>query len=217
MRELALILLAGCAQADRLHVFAAASLEEPVVELAGSGAEVNAAASSVLARQIASGAPADLFVSADRDWVDWLAARTNVEAKSIIAKNRLVLIARRDDPRSAGELLSGRIALADPTHVPAGKYAQAALQRMEADPSIASAGDVRGALALVVRGEVDAGIVYRTDARLAPEVRIVTEIESPIPIECFAALLTERARGVYERMVSEEGRRVFARHGFALP
>lgn len=219
-RELAFVaLLAACrAEAEPVHILVAASIEEPILELAGPEARVAAASSSVLARQIASGAPGDLFVSADREWADWVSSRAAVLEKAVVASNRLVLIADANDSRSTDELLSSRLAIADPTHVPAGRYARAALEKMgRYHDSIAAAGDVRAALALVERGEADAAIVYATDAWLSRRVRVALEIESPLPIDCVAVLLGERARPLFQRLTSEEGRRVLERHGFLPP
>ncbi len=219
--ELALLVLPLACRAegpDALRIFTAASMQEPVEALA-DGAEISAAASSVLARQIASGAEADLFISADLEWADYLATHIPVQAQKIIASNRLVLIAPNDERRSADALLSGRLALGDPSHVPAGKYAQAALQKLGRyrEGSVAAAADVRAALALVERGEVDAGIVYRTDALLSTKVRIVAELETPTPIHYAAVLLDPRAKALFDRLTAPDGQRVLGRFGFLPP
>jgi molybdate transport system substrate-binding protein len=177
-------------------VFAAASLKNALDEIAaGLGREtgdkvtVAYAASSALARQIEQGAPADLFVSADLDWMDYL------EQRGLIAKasrrnllgNRLVLIAPKESGLGevriapgldlAGLLNGGRLAMADVRAVPAGKYGKAALEKLGAwrgvESRLAQAENVRAALALVSRGEAPLGIVYRTDAAADPRVRIV--------------------------------------------
>lgn len=216
LRVFLLFALAGtaCAERDGLRVLAAASMEEAVAEIAGPEVELSTGASSVLARQIAAGAPADLYISAGADWVTWLADRNLVRRSALIASNRLVVIA------PAGETPdNGRIALADPSHVPAGKYAKAALEaagRYEPNRIVAAA-NVRAALALVERGEVDLGVVYATDAALLGDrIRVLETLESPTPIQYAAALLTDRpaARALLERFTSPSARAVFGRHGF---
>src|SRR5688572_22250368 len=200
-RELLLLIALSACTRDRVYVFTAASMEEPIRELAPD-ASINAAASSSLARQIEAGAQADLFVSADREWADHVAKQANVLAAAVVARNRLVLIAPTDgSTRSIDALLSGRLALADPTHVPAGKYAKAALEKIGEyrEVSIAAAADVRAALAMVERGEADAGVVYAIDARLSNAVRIVSELECPLPLEYVAVLLHERGRRLFDR------------------
>lgn len=177
-------------------VFAAASLKNALDAVAAkwtkeTGIEVKAsyAASSALAKQIESGAPADLFVSADLDWMDY------VEKKDLIAKdsrvtllgNQLVLVAASDWSKGdvdlkpgvdlAGLLGDGRIAMGEVKSVPAGKYGKAALETLGAwatvEPKVAGAESVRAALALVSRGEAPLGVVYKTDAAADKGVKIV--------------------------------------------
>src|SRR5499427_8233250 len=139
---------------------------------------VSYGASSALARQIENGAPADIFISADLDWMDYLAARKLIrpDTRFNFLGNRLVLIARADsavqltiEPNCplAQALGDGRLAMADPNAVPAGKYGKAALEALGVWPSVASkiapAQDVRATLAYVSRGEAPLGIVYQTD------------------------------------------------------
>src|SRR6185437_4624073 len=158
---------------------------------ARTGIKVNAsyAASSTLAKQIEQGAPADIFVSADLDWMNYAAARKTInEATRVnLLGNSLVLIAPKDSridhvtiaqgfdlAKLAGD---GRIATGDVKAVPVGKYAKAALQKLgawdAAAPKLAMAESVRAALTLVARGEAVLGIVYATDARVEPQVKIV--------------------------------------------
>ncbi|MFT7582337.1 MAG: molybdate transport system substrate-binding protein, partial [Myxococcota bacterium] len=146
-------------------------------------------ASSTMARQIQAGAPADVFVSADSEWVTWLAARAHLRLATIrsVAWNSLVLVAPVDAPFawSPGEALAttfeGRIALGDPAHVPAGRYAKAALTSLaQWDPikaRILPAANVRAALRFVETGAVPAAVVYATDAVSNPRVIVV----APIP------------------------------------
>src|SRR6185503_19169048 len=144
-------------------------------------------ASSALAKQIENGAPADLFISADLDWMDYLEKKGLVApgTRKNLLGNRLVLVAPAKQPvklaiapgfaigRAIG---NGRIALADPQSVPAGKYAKAALEKLgvwdQVSGRVAAAENVRAALALVARGEAPLGVVYQTDANAEPGVMI---------------------------------------------
>ena len=183
--------------ADRpLTVFAAASLRESLDAVAqaweteGHGkVVVSYAASSALARQIEQGAPADVFVSADNEWMDYLQDRKLVEpaTRFVLVRNALVLVApansrlRAVDPAKRGALATalgdGRLALAETTSVPAGKYARQSLQKLGVWDAVmahlAQGENVRAALEFVARGDTPLGIVYRTDARAEPRVRVV--------------------------------------------
>jgi molybdate transport system substrate-binding protein len=176
-------------------VFAAASLKNALDAIAddwrretGKHATISYAASSTLAKQIENGAPADLFISADRDWMDYLAQRKLIDAKSRVdlLGNRLVLIAPKDNKTDlvirpgfdlAAALGDSRLAMADPAAVPAGLYGKAALETLGVWSSVAkrvaAAENVRAALLLVARGEAPLGIVYQTDAAAEPGVRVV--------------------------------------------
>ena len=155
--------------------------------------------SSALARQIEQGAPADLFLSADLDWMDYLDQRGLVvrASRRNLLSNQLVLIAPASSSVRirilsnmplARALGGGRLALADPAAVPAGRYARAALTRLQVWDSVAArlapADNVRSALAFVARGECPLGVVYATDARAEPRVRVagVFPEASPPPI-----------------------------------
>jgi molybdate transport system substrate-binding protein len=181
---------------DGITVFAAASLRNALGDAdaaftKATGVTVTAsyAATSALAKQIEQGAPADLFVSADAAWMDYAVRRKLVRAQTRVdlLGNRLVLIAPKasklasvaigkgvDIARLAGD---GRIAVADTTAVPAGRYAKAALVSLgawpAAEPKLAQAENVRAALAYVARSETPIGIVYATDAQVEPGVKIV--------------------------------------------
>jgi molybdate transport system substrate-binding protein len=185
----------AAAQPRPLLVFAAASLKTALDAIAsewrtqtGGRATISYAASSTLAKQIENGAPADLFISADRDWMDYLEQRQLIDPKTRIdlLGNRLVLIAPADSavhvtiaPGFALAALvgEGRLAMADPDAVPAGRYAKAALSALGVWQGVASriaaAENVRAALLLVARGEAPLGIVYRTDAAAEPAVKII--------------------------------------------
>lgn len=176
-------------------VFAAASLKNALDDIdaawrrdTGKSVTASYAASSTLAKQIENGAPADLFISADAEWMDYLEQRKLIRpgSRSDLLGNSLVLIAPAGStvqltvapgfPLLAA-LGDGRLAMADPAGVPAGKYGRAALEKLGVWPGvvnrIAAAENVRAALLLVARGEAPLGIVYATDAAIEPGVRIV--------------------------------------------
>src|SRR2546430_7711579 len=236
---------AGTAGADappQLLVCAAASLSDALEEVdrafsARTGVRVVAsyAASSVLAKQIEAGAPADVFFSADRAWVEYLEARGLLERGSPreLLGNALVLIAPADSPLQlniapgfdlSAALGAGRLAVADPDSVPAGKYARAALTRLGVWPRMSDrlvrGENVRAALAYVARGEAPLGIVYGSDAQAEKRVRIIGVVpqDSHPPIT-YALALTARARPAAARfadfLTSEAARRIFTRYGFA--
>lgn len=183
------------APAAPVTVYAAASLVDVLEQLAADYARsgeprpvLSFASSAVLARQIEAGARADLFISADQDWMDYLSQRQLIRSDTRInlLGNHLVLIAARSNTLAlrigpgftlASALGQGRLALADPDSAPAGRYARAALTALGVWDTVATrlarTEDVRGALAFVARGEAPLGIVYRTDARADPRVREV--------------------------------------------
>jgi len=242
--------LAGAAGAGRtagenapaqLLVFAAASLSEALDEVGRAfttrtGVRVNAsyAASSVLAKQIEAGAPADAFFSADLAWVDYLDERGLLKrgSRRDLLGNSLVLIAPADSPLRlsitpgfdlTAALGEGRLATADPDSVPAGKYARAALTKLGVWQSVSDrlvrGENVRAALAYVARGEAPLGIVYQTDAQAEKRVRVVgvfpEDSHSPIT---YALALTVRARPEAARfadfLATETARQIFTRYGF---
>lgn len=223
-------------------VLAAASLQESLSAAADAWARrghprpvLSFAASSALARQIEAKAPADLFVSADEAWMDHVAGRGLVAkgTRAPLVTNRLVLIApagSRVALRIAPEfpiaraLGNGRLAMADPAAVPAGKYGQEALTRLGVWNTVAGrvapAQNVRAALALVARGEAPLGIVYATDARAEPGVRVVgtfpASSHTPItyPVARLTASTHRDAEGFRRFLLSERGKAVFRRFGF---
>lgn len=227
-----------------VRVYAAASLKNALDELAqryeahGEGkVVVSYAASSALARQIENGAPADIFVSADLDWMNYLEKRNLLRAGTRVnlVRNQIVLIASADNKASLvigprfplATLLGGRrLAMADPDHVPAGKYGKAALAALEIWPSvsrkIARGENVRAALQFVARGEAPFGIVYRTDAMAERNVRIVGAFpaDSHPPIVYPAAILAgSKNRGAEKFFVflkSSEAANIFRKHGFMI-
>lgn len=223
-------------------VLAAASLQESMTAAADRWARmghprpvISFAASSALARQAMAGAPADLFVSADEDWMDALAAKGLLRAgtRADFLGNRLVLVARRPVAVRLGRggnlaavLGRGRLAMADPASVPAGKYGQAALERLGDWPAVkdrvARAENVRAALALVERGAAPLGVVYATDARAAKGVRVVAVFPAashpPIryPLAVLARSRHPDAAGFRAFLLSRGGRAVFAGYGFSV-
>ncbi len=224
-------------------VFAAASLKT-VLDATGKADEaqgrakpvVSLAASPALAKQIEQGAPADVFISADQDWMDYLAGKDLIvaETRTIVATNRLVLIAPASSAATAelkpgldlAPLLGdGRLAVADVKAVPAGKYAKAALESLGAwrsvESRLAQAENVRAALALVARGEAPLGIVYGSDAKADRTVRVVATFpaDSHAPIAYPAAVVKassspDAARAFIGVLVSPEGQAIFAAQGF---
>jgi molybdate transport system substrate-binding protein len=228
-------------QSGEVLVFAAASLQnvldalvEPARRSTGVRMRMSYAASSALARQIENGAPAGLFISADLDWMDYLAERKLVQVASRVnlAGNRLVLIAPRSQPVTlriapgfplAATLGANRLALANPDAVPAGKYAKAALIALRVWDSVAgkvaAAETVRAALILVARGEARLGIVYATDAKVEPGVVVVDAFADTLhpPIVYPAALLpnaTGDAAKILEFLKSDAAHNAFLAQGF---
>ena len=225
-------------------IFAAASLKTALDSLiaplrAARGHELRCvyAASSALARQIDHGAPADLFWSADREWMEWCVARALMQPDTIVdlLGNRLVVIAPADGPAGpivltpdafAGALGSGRLALGETRAVPAGRYAKEALETLGIWPRVmsrlAETDNVRAALLLVARGEAPLGIVYASDVVAEPRVKIVADIPAsahkPIlyPLGIVRTAQTQAARETMRFFQSAAARTVFAREGFSL-
>jgi molybdate transport system substrate-binding protein len=236
----AFLLWAGPAQAqDRVLVFAAASLRNALDEAArdypGPAPAISYAGSSSLAKQIERGAPASVFISADRNWMDYLERRGLLEpgTRHDLLGNRLVLIAPRVSTLKleivpgmplARALAGGRLALGDPYHVPAGMYARAALESLGIWDAVrlqlAATENVRIALALVARGEAPLGIVYQTDARAEPGVRVVGRFPASLhpPIVYPIALLkgaVPAARSFEAYLRGAQARAIFGKHGFS--
>jgi molybdate transport system substrate-binding protein len=232
------------ATAAEIVVFAAASLKEALDEAArgyehqsGDVVKVSYAASSTLAKQIESGAPADMFVSADLDWMDYLQKRNLIQpaSRKNLLGNRLVIVAPADSDVKfdikpgfdlAGALRGGRLAMADPDSVPAGKYGKAALEKLgvwnSVRAAVAPAENVRAALLYVSRREAPLGIVYATDAASDPRVRIagVFPEDSHPPIVYPLALTTQSrnlsAPRLLEFLTSPAARPIFEKQGFTV-
>ncbi len=239
---LALFLLPVTASSQPpVTVFAAASLTDSLKQVAdaykamtGRTVTLSFGASSTLARQVEQDAPADIFVSADTGWMDYLQkeGRIATNTRRNLLGNRLVLIAApvaKPAPRIAphfdlaGALRGGRLAIADPASVPAGKYAKAALISLgvwdSVSSKVAAAENVRVALEYVARGEAPYGIVYATDAKAAPAVRVVGIFpkDSHPPIVYPAALVktaSPDAKAFLDFLGSAQARAIFERAGF---
>jgi molybdate transport system substrate-binding protein len=242
------VLLAGLhatSVAADVRVFAAASLKnaledaaKPFMAKTGIAVRFSFAASSALARQIEQGAPADLFASADAEWMDYLMTRKLVrpETRIDLLGNRLVVVAARDSaisdlplaPAAFQAVLgpSGRLATGEVTAVPAGRYAKSALEHLglwtALQPRLAQTENVRAALLLVSRGEAPLGIVYATDAAVDPNVRIVATFpEDAHPPIVYPFAITAAANGgdadAFLRFVEgADAWRIFESHGFSI-
>lgn len=224
-------------------VFAAASLTDSLTAVAdayksrtGITVRLSFGASSTLARQVDQGAQADIFFSADTDWMDYLQKNGGIAASSRkdLLGNRLVLIAASDARPApsiapgfdlAGALGTGRLAVADPASVPAGKYAREALTALGVWDSVASriapAENVRIALEYVARGNAPYGIVYATDAKITPGVRVAGAFPetSHTPIVYPVALTKDASPGAKEFLaflMSAQARAIFQKAGFTL-
>ena len=230
------------AQPRDLLVFGAASLKTALDEAnaqymrdTGRKVVVSYGASSALARQIENGAPADIFISADLDWMNYLAERKLIrpDTRANLLGNRLVLVAPADSKAAltiapnfplAQALGNGRLAMADPAAVPAGKYGKAALEALGVWAAVATriapAQDVRAALTYVSRGEAALGIVYQTDAAADKAVRIVAvfpESTHPPIVYPIAAMATSSQpdTGAYMAFLkSLAAKAIFEKQGF---
>ncbi len=239
---LAAFVTAPVAAQDPILVFAAASLKDSLdavnaawVQQGGMKATSSYAASSALAKQIENGAPAQVFVSADLDWMDYVEKKGLIQPASRrnVLGNKLVLIAPNSSKAQAtiapgfpiAQLLgpSGRLALGDPQHVPVGKYAKAALEKLAVwntvSSRVAAAESVRAALVFVAREEAPLGIVYETDARSEPKVRIVATFgEGLHPPVIYPAALTKEAKAPatdYLKFLSTpQAKAIFQKYGF---
>ena len=234
--------LPASAEDKTLTVFAAASMKNALDDIdaafaAKTGVKVNAsyAASSTLAKQIEQGAPADIFVSADTDWMDYAVGKKTINEPTRVnlLGNSIVLIAPKDskvgnvtiEPGLDLATLAGdgRIATGDVKAVPVGKYARAALEKLgawaAAEPKFAMADSVRAALTLVARGEAVLGIVYSTDAKVEPGVKIVGTFPAdshPPIIYPVAATTTAKAeaKDYLDYLHSSAAKAVLEKYGF---
>lgn len=232
------------AQGKDVVVFAAASLKNALDDIAGQWqretgkkAVISYAASNTLMKQIEQGAPADIFISADLDWMDYGQQKNLIkpESRFDLLGNRLVLIAPKDSNVSANIqpgfdlatlLKGGRLAMGNVDAVPAGKYGKAALEKLgvwdKVKDKIAQAESVRQALLFVSRGEAPLGIVYQTDAAADPSVKIVgTFPENTHPPIIYPIALTKEstnadAQTFLNYLRSPAARAAFERQGFTV-
>ena len=245
---LATLLLTCCSTvlasdaAKPITVFAAASLTDALTEISNAYTKISNvpvrlsfASSSALARQLEGGARADVFFSADVEWVDYLQARTliNPSTRKDVLSNRLVLIAPVDSKLQlriahnfpiAATLGKGRLATGDPDSVPVGRYARSALTSLGVWSDVADrvvrADNVRVALAYVARGEAALGIVYETDALIENKVRIVATFpaDSHLPIVYPLALTRTAAPAAKDFatfVAGKDAMAIFAKYGFS--
>ncbi|WP_159677976.1 molybdate ABC transporter substrate-binding protein [Luteimonas sp. 9C] len=229
-----------------ITVFAAASLKESMDAAAaryqretGQPVRVSYAASSALARQIEQRAPADVFVSADLEWMDWLQTRQLIDTGSrrVLLGNTLVLVAPAD---SAAQPLAlargtdlrpllgarGRLSLALTASVPAGKYARAAFESLgmwsALQPRVAESDSVRSALTLVARGEAPLGVVYGSDAKAEPQVKVLATFPADshpqivYPVARIAASRHPQADAFVRWLDGEAASSIFRAHGFSI-
>jgi molybdate transport system substrate-binding protein len=231
------------AHAEAVNLYAAASLTDVLTELSDAYQKQHPnavikksfAGSSTLAKQIENGAPADIFISADKDWADYVQKRglLNDQTRKKLLTNELVLIAPSDS--KVGILLdpafnlstgfSGRLCTGDPASVPVGKYATQALTHYnwwaKIEARIVGTEDVRTALAFVERGECNLGIVYKTDAQLSKKVKVVETFPaaSHTPIE-YPGALTKNAgadsKAFWAFLQTDQAKAVFTRYGFSV-
>lgn len=242
----AVIGLGAAAETDVL-VFAAASTTNAVTEIGelyaakhpGRRITPSFASSSTLAKQIESGAPADVYISANQKWMDFLEEKNRIvkESRFDLLSNRIVLIAPVDSALKQIDVApgfsltaalgkDGRLAIGDPDHVPAGIYGKKALENLGSwnpvKDRLAPMKDVRAALVLVERGEAPLGLVYATDAAISQKVRVVgtfpADSHPPIvyPVAAVSDGKTAEARQFLEFLKSPAARTVFEKYGFSV-
>lgn len=237
-------LAAPAAAQEKVTVFAAASMKNALDNAnkawgaeGGKEVVVSYAASGALAKQIEGGAPADIFISADLDWMKYVSDKKLVkeDTKTNWLGNRLVLVAPKDAAKPveikpgfdlAGLLKGGKLAMGEPKAVPAGKYGQAALEKLgvwsSVEKNVALADSVRSALAFVSRGEAPYGIVYQTDAAADPGVAVVGKFPEgthpPIiyPIAILSESKSPDAAAYLDYLKSAKAAPFFEKEGFTV-
>jgi molybdate transport system substrate-binding protein len=242
--SLGLVFAPALAQAADVTVFAAASLKGPLDDAAkawtaqsGKTVAISYAASSALMKQIEQGAPADIFASADLDWMKYGTDKKLIQPASVsnLLGNALVLVAPADSTASitlapnvdlAGAIGDSKIAVGEVKTVPAGKYARAAFDKLgilkAVEPKFAMSDNVRSALALVARGEAKFGVVYATDAKAEPKVKVVAtfpeDTHDPIiyPFGLTASSTNADAAGFLAFLKTPDGRKPFDTAGFTI-
>ncbi len=240
---IALSLLCAVVHADDIKLYAAASLTDALTELSATYQKANPkitikksfAGSSTLAKQIENGAPADIFISADNDWADYLVKRGLLanESRKKLLSNDLVLIAPLasetqvllDPAFNLNTAFTGRLCTGDTASVPVGKYAKQSLTHYawwdKISPRIVGTEDVRTALAFVERAECSLGIVYKTDAQLSKKIKVIATFPaaSHSPIEYPGALTknaSAEANAFWAFLQTDEANAVFTRYGFVV-
>lgn len=235
-----LLLLISCtgkkrADEKQITVFAAASLTDVITDLAANfekekkvTVKLNLAASGTLARQIDQGAEADVYLSANKSWMDFLVGKGKSRENKSFARNDLVLISPINKEfhfEKVDSLLmatTSRIAIGDPGYVPAGKYAMQVFNYYQLDlgTRLLQAQDVRSALMMVELGEADFGIVYRTDALESKKVKVIYTFpeESHKPVEYYQVLISQKnlAKEFYDYLYSPEAKKVLAKYSFNI-
>ncbi|HEV7317807.1 MAG TPA: molybdate ABC transporter substrate-binding protein [Ensifer sp.] len=238
------VLPASAQAEEKVTVFAAASLKNALDAInaewhkeSGKETTVSYAASSALAKQVEQGAPADVFISADLAWMDYLAEKKLIkdDTRANLLGNRIVLVSGKQDAAPveikqgfdlAAVLGDGRLAMGAVDSVPAGKYGKAALEKLGAwkavEPKVAGAESVRAALLLVSRGEAPYGIVYQTDASADPGVKVVgtfpEDSHPPIiyPIAITAESKSPDAAAYIDFVKSAKAAALFEKQGFTV-
>ena len=230
------------ADAEEVRISAAASLTEAIKELVANYHQDNPtvellpnfASSGALAKQIDAGAPADIYISANPKWVDYLQQQGLIAdaTKKVLVQNRLVVVGFTDDSIGSLQQLPElqRVAICSPQTSPAGKYAEQALTKvgvytqLVGEQRLIMAKDVRQALLYADRGEVDVAFVYRTDALLAKQVKILFEVpQKYYPQVIYPAVLTKTgakqsaAGAFYAYFFSADAQQVFRKYGFLIP
>lgn len=241
------LLFSACSQKKEhnkkeITVFCAASLTDVIREISKEfqkeydvEVKLNLASSGTLARQIEHGATPAIFISANKNWIDYLDQLGLLipETEKSIAKNSMVLIAPRGSQvepfaffseMNLPDLFAGRISVGDPQHVPAGSYATQIVKKLGCEEELKSrflpAKDVRSALMVVELGEVEAGIVYRTDALKSGKVKIITEFPDSLyePVYYYVSLIkgqkTEISDNLYNFISSEKTIPIWEKYGF---
>ena len=218
---------------EEITVFAAASLTDVITDLAANfekehnvTVKLNLAASGTLARQIEQGADADVYLSANKSWMDFLVEKGKSKETAVLAKNDLVLISPINKDfqfEKVDSLLSAttsRIAVGDPGYVPAGKYAMQVFDyyQLELTSKLFQTTDVRSALMMVELGELDFGIVYKTDALQSKKVKVIYTFpdESHKPVQYYQVLISQKdlAKEFYNYLYSPESKKVLANYSF---
>ncbi len=239
------LFIAPLSAAEKVTVFAAGSTTNAVAEAGKLFEEKKGAlfipsfaSSSTLAKQIESGAPANVFISANREWMDYLEKRGMIDTagRFDLMSNQLILIAPsesklahveiRPDFDLSGLLADGKLAMGDPDHVPAGMYGKKALETLgvwqSIESAVARAKDVRAALVLVERGEAPLGVVYATDAAISDKVKVVGAFPEnshpPIvyPVALVAGQETPEAKSFLEFLKTAEAMAIFEKYGFLV-